>query len=514
MPLDALHNEFLAACREAGIKHDEYPLAPRSQARESLRRYLHTLRDQPHAKSPPPPGSSLTGKHEGRAPAILRAHRRPLAVCQLDAHLIDTHCSALISGPWMVPVRVLLPRLWLLVVVDTASRAALGHHLSLHSEYTADDVLSAIRNAILPWTPRRLTAPGVVYQHDAGFPSGLILGYRGALFDVLQLDNALSHRSHAVVTAIVKQLHALAHFGPPGVPEVRNDVERLFRTFASQIHRLPTTTGSGPSDPRRTDDQNAALTHGVDLAHIEDLIDVILANYNARANSVNGQSPLEYMRNSERQLGPMIRRLSSQGIETFRLTRQWVNATIRARDKNSNRPYIRYAYADYSSPYLKAIPSLIGEKVRLAVDTDDVRFVDVYFGRTGAYIGRLQAEGGWGLTPHSLRTRKAIAGACRQAKLRVGAHDDPVQRYLEHLGRKTLDTGKNANHVIEIAREMSGPRFSSRQVSTQSEYGDAGQTEYADATSMPAPHNSNHRGTADARSPVRPLRPWTSIIKK
>lgn len=518
MPVKEVHIRFLDACRTAGVPIDSYPFTTESQGREALRRYLHSLQDrqsrqgaestdQPKAADPP------------RAPAILRAHARPLSVCQLDAHRIDTHCSVLISGPSLVPVRVPLPRLWLLVLADTASRAALGHHLSLHTEYTQEDVLCAIRNAILPWHPRALAVPKMQYKPGAGFPSGVIRAYRGALMDCLQMDNAMANRAGNVVEKFLKRIHGMIHFGPSGIPEVRNDIESLFGTFASEVHRLPSTSGSHPHDPRRSQGAADAVKYQVDLHHLEDLIDVLLANYNATPTQAHGQSPIEYLSHFSDRLGPLIRRLPEEDLARFTLAHLRIPATIRARDRTSHRPYVHYAYADYSSPYLSAIPSLIGKQVILTVDMRDVRFVDVYLNDTGAYLGQLQVEGNWRFSPHSLRTRKVIARACRRGKLKISSQDDPVMAYLSYLKNAARTNGHGAHRAVDIARELSSVAHQDTCLASGSDPARSEHEKSETASNSMAPVRRPDIDAARAPHSGAPrqrlqLRPWTSIIKK
>src|SRR3546814_6172646 len=74
-------------------------------------------------------------------------------------------------------------------------------------------------------------------------------------------------------------------------------IERFFGTLEeSGFHRLPNTTGTGPGDIRRKDPEIAACKYFIQLEDLENLLDVLIANYNGTVHSsLAGRSPLEYL---------------------------------------------------------------------------------------------------------------------------------------------------------------------------------------------------------------------------
>ena len=89
---------------------------------------------------------------------------------QFDGHRIDTAVAVVFKTPEGDEVIEAMYRIWLLVIIDVATRAILGHHLCLNKEYSSGDVLRCIRNAVVPWKPKTLTIPGAEVFFKWEFP--------------------------------------------------------------------------------------------------------------------------------------------------------------------------------------------------------------------------------------------------------------------------------------------------------------------------------------------------------
>ncbi|MFB8734746.1 hypothetical protein ACEQPO_15075 [Bacillus sp. SL00103] len=83
--------------------------------------------------------------------------------------------------------------------------------------------------------------------------------------------------------------------GPVRTPERRGIIERFFRTLEENgYHKLSTTTGSHPKDPIRKNAEQKAIKYRISAAHLEEITEVLIANYNGTPNEgVNNLTPLE-----------------------------------------------------------------------------------------------------------------------------------------------------------------------------------------------------------------------------
>lgn len=84
-------------------------------------------------------------------------------------------------------------RLWVVVIMEVASRVVLGYHLSLRRECAAEDVLRAVKHALSQWTPRDLQFSDNAYVDKAGFASYRSHRFVGACWDEFSVDGALAN---------------------------------------------------------------------------------------------------------------------------------------------------------------------------------------------------------------------------------------------------------------------------------------------------------------------------------
>ena len=129
-------------------------------------------------------------------------------------------------------------------------------------------------------------------------------------------------------------------------------------------------------------------------------------------------------------------------------------------DQNSSRryeagraTYIEYEGVRYYHDVLRRSPDLIGQKLTLYVDPEDLRCITAYLSK-GEEFGVLTAHGHWGRTPHSLEVRKSINKLRCRRDIFFSETDDPIQVYMAYLAEKVL----NRNALEESLR-----RFSNRQ---------------------------------------------------
>src|SRR5258708_30681504 len=71
---------------------------------------------------------------------------------------------------------------------------------------------------------------------------------------------------------------------------------------------------------------------------------------------------------------------------------------------------------------------------------------------SGERLGIVRAQGRWGLSPHSLKTRKAIL-SLEKAGLLSPVTADPLEGYLAHLKQAAKTHRAAANELVRVQRE-------------------------------------------------------------
>lgn len=128
---------------------------------------------------------------------------------------------------------------------------------------------------------------------------------------------------------------------------------------------------------------------------------------------------------------------SQAGVMTVREVR-----IIRGSLTNGRRPYVQIDRAPYTSDVLSHAGHLIGKKIIVEINEEDMRQVKAYL-ENGHPLGPLIAGGRWHRTKHSRTTRKAINRLLYRRILVLTDTDDPVISYCAYKSTMRLH-GKKA----------------------------------------------------------------------
>ncbi|WP_342529258.1 hypothetical protein MKY80_11535 [Lysinibacillus sp. FSL R5-0849] len=458
MSLRKIHQYFIQNCIKSGIDLNEYPLNTKTKAKKSVERYLHKLKDSHFISSAAKFGDDANMKAKNTGSVLTESEMtniiRPLERVEFDGHKIDASIALIYTTPEGDQVIDTINRIWILSIIDVATRSILGYHLCVNQEYSSDDVLMCIRNAIKPWEPMQLTIPGLEYKEDVGFPSYLIPEMQYAIWDELCYDNAKANLANIVQETLRKFVGCSVNAGPVATPVRRAFIERFFKTLESKgYQRLINTTGSGPKDPRRRKNSNEIATdYEIHVDHIHEITDVLIAEYNATPHSsLTGLTPLQILR-QRIDRGMFINMLPNEKRAEFLFFTQKVKRTVRGNITKGIRPYIYYEGVRYVNDLLVNTYSLVGKKLILAVNIDDIRFVKAYL-EDGSELGNLTATGKWGLRHHSLRERKAINRLKNNGEIHINISDDPIEIYHNYL-MKNSSSKKIRSKLADFQRNQ------------------------------------------------------------
>ena len=449
-----LWTAFRSACIEAGLDavHD-YPFTNADGGQEAVRRYVKSLREQYFVVN----ARVVHGNESGRL-AVINGEKLPATTTipydrvQLDGHRIDAIFTVTLTDPQGNEQCLPLCRPWLLVLIDTASRAVLGYHLSLSENYTAEDVLTCLGSALEPWIEKPLPDSLVGYLPGAGLPSGVVEGCAWRVFNTLQMDNAFSHLSAWVQSRVLEAGAVEVVTNRPRSPRSDAIVERFMQTFeALSGHRLPNTTGSTPADPRRRKPEAAAVKLNLTMETLEIITDLTVANYNAMAHhALNGRSPLEYLRYRLERGGDLVRYAPNTTLDGLALFERDFSVTVRASAKLGHKPYVKFLGVRYTSATLRERFDLNGAKAHLRLNTRDIRTA-LLFVESGECVGSMEAEPRWLERAHSIAMRRAILALIKTKKLHTSSHS-PVTDYLTYLASRASLSRKARNELLKSER--------------------------------------------------------------
>ncbi|WP_076591363.1 hypothetical protein [Herminiimonas arsenitoxidans] len=443
--LKRIHKGFLEECRKAGVKANEYPFTQSLLGIRSLATYLKKHAEATFVSASKnagatrvSPGVSVLGMP---TPSATRAYE----IVEFDGHKIDLRITLRVKDPFGLETLLELHRIWILVLLDLATRAVIGYSIALGREYNKDDVAAALQAALTPYRRRDYMIPGLAVREGGGYPSAVLPQTEFACWEWFRFDGARSHLATDTLERLTKIVGCWTDNGPSGQPDARPFIERFFHLIARHFaHRLPGTMGSDPkSIEKLLSDPKSNLSLLVELSELEDMIDVLLADYNGEPHDgLGGRTPLEAMSYMVKKQDGFLRTLPNTMRPNLCLLQEARQLPIRGSLQSSIRPHVNFSGVRYSSDVLSNSASLLGQSLRVYFDVRDIRVLKAFFD-DGSELGILTAARPWCYTPHSLRMRQEILRLKRLGKLNYREGDDPVEAW-EKFKRIQSKSSKNA----------------------------------------------------------------------
>lgn len=453
-----IKQEFLRKCAKVRAEH-EYPFCTDDRGGKALVRYIQRIIEENFTPEEIEQSNSKSLDEPRTAQPSGVSRLRPYEETEHDGHNGDFYFvlkTKGLNGEWVYTTPM---RLWLLLLLDRASRAILGYSYRLGStNYSAVAVMKSFAHQLTKWAPKKLTLPGLAYKSGAGFPSGVTPKGYGRLIDLICFDNAQANRAALTMRGLTRVYGATVVVGRAGCPMARAFIERLNQTLETLgFRRLP--IGFNPTKGSK-EDRDRALKAAEDYAiteeELDQVIDVMLANYNGDPlSALTNRSPNEYLTMWDvRGNFPVRVSCNAEAARTKLLRVQFIK-TIRGGGKAERAPYVQLWWAKYSNDMLRKMTGRIGSKIRLVADIDgDIRLVRGFIKVRSKEIdiGILKAAPPWHLTPHTLEQRKLIRRANKISKIVVPPGSDLVQAFRGIKLREGAENRAAANQLAKVGK--------------------------------------------------------------
>lgn len=447
--LQSLHRRFLAKCRELNLDvGQQYPFNTATLGHRSLSNYVRKSIRQNIVKATAANFGRAAAKTLATGDGSKRPVFRPFERVECDAHKIDGRFAILIPSPFGEPIVKIVNRLWVLTIQDVASTAVLMHFRSPHEEINSDDVLELASRTTRPWQPRSLRIPTLKYRKGAGYPSSLDPRLIGACWREFSVDGGLAEVCKRVQTQLKAVFGAQTVTLPRRNPNDRPYVESFFGILEENgFHRLPNTTGRNPADSRRSQPEHAAIKYEMQVEHLDELLDVMHANYNATPKgTLGGRTPLEYLKYLCEAFDCWPQQADSREVDKLLVISRVV--PVRGSISQGRAPHVNFASTRYTSDILKRASDLIGKKIRIEISRD-IRTVHAY-SMVGADLGPLAAAPPWNRSPHTWEIRRAVMAHIRNKTLQYEPGDDPIIDYLTYLEDCARGNKPVSPHYLEL----------------------------------------------------------------
>lgn len=465
-----VHKAFLDRLKELGVGPPNWPFNTKYLGLSTIRKFVRTILNENFTKGVARREGQEAKAHlsVGTGKKSLIRFTEPYDGVELDAYRIDAFFTATFETPEGLTVDVQLDRLWWIAMVEIVSGAVLAHTVVYRSEVNTGNVIDVIRNAIQIPERISLTIEGLEYPEHGGFPGEVIPQLKGALWSSMKLDNALVHLAKHIHNEVRGKLSFAINWGMPGHFERRPNIERLFGEIAKSIFlRYPSTSGSDPKRGRADKAEEKAIKYKLRADEAEQLLAVRIAQYNMEPREgAFYNSPLEVLKyyvDQDDNFEP--RHLPVDLIGGGYVLPVHKVCTVRGSREHGRRPYIEFAKARYTNPAMANMGSLIGKKIKIEIDVNNVQYVRAFL-PDGSELGLLRATGKWGHSKHGLKTRQIINRLITKRLLVCTENTDVMLVYMAFVSRRLGDmkhkdrqlSPRLATEAVRISKEADLPR--------------------------------------------------------
>ncbi|MFL9869740.1 hypothetical protein PQR67_36725 [Paraburkholderia fungorum] len=458
---------FLDQLRSLGYEaRNEWPFGTSSQGYFSICRYIDSvLAANPRSLAAATGGPDLAAKlktGDGTRRPVLKFMQR----VEMDAHKLDGRfCVSLplMDGGFREKI---VHRLWVVVLLEVVSRVVLGYYFSIRREVSSDDVLRAVKRALGKWSLRPVSFCETPYLDGAGLLSVLGKDFVGLCWDETSVDGALAETCRHVRDALRDAVGSAlldpeTSFSKRRSKDDRPFIETFFRNLAGRgFQRLSNTTGAKPQDRKGREPEAVALASRFQYEYAEELLDVLIANYNASPHKgIGDRTPLDYARFLYQHSGQNFRQVDAGLVEALFSIRK--PCTVRGGAEQGRLPFVEFYYASYTNEVLQSRQDLVGSAIWVICHKEDDCRVARASTLDGMSLGVLRAAPPWNISPHSLSVRAAICQARSRGQLTIPAGGDGVEvflHYVESQARNRLPVHPaylEARRILAAAAEQS-----------------------------------------------------------
>ncbi len=461
--LASVHAEFIRICRDLGRESNHlWPFNTKTLGRTSIRLLMAAAAEKDPIRSIGilHGANARVRTQTGRGYTRLLNPPGPSSVIGIDELSFDGITTIALPVPGGGEQDIPIQRVSIVLVVDVHTRRILGWHAYFSPSVSAADMRRAIQNAINPVARCDLTLPLAYPTPSQAIPDPTFecLAYTG--WTTVWLDSALGHQDLRLVADINRVLGSSVNFGPVGQWYRRAVLERRIKEVLFQCaHRLPSTTGSHPTDPLKSNPAEQAVRLRIRWAEIRQLVDVVIADQNVTPCEAIGHlapDALQQQWIADSARGFLLRPLPRSRHDKTSFVRVFEVKPVGGSRRDGRRPFITIDRVRYTSQQLANNWTLIGKELRVGIDEGDMRQVTVSLMGSGQQLEPLAACGGWALLPHTRQMRKEI-NRLFYLKIIHCTNHDPVRSYLTYLqetARKQVGTAAKRTRVSRAATRL------------------------------------------------------------
>lgn len=452
-PTDAdIRKEFKELCAQAGVPNTGFPFVPVGSPIKSLWAWKKSLMDS-HGKQFNREyfgDESAQSYHDGKADASPQISEFKTWV--FDEYTVDTPVCVLVTRESGVAEWYSCSRFKIISGRRRGSRDIVVSLPVLVEEPKTAHIQEALEHAIRPHARTAFNIPGFSYPEKKCFASEFA-DCDWQIPDLVLFDRSLAHLAEQTRMSISEVLGGFIEYGVARRPKDRADIEAWHAVLAREFRKLPSTTATGPDDPRCRNPVERAIELRLTEEHITQLVELTAARFNSehRLDSLMGSTPMEAFQGWVLNERPVLRQVPVALRDGFSLASTVDDVVIACDVESGKQPCVRYGYATYMGPFLSHMRSKEGAKCKLEVPNALAHIARLYT-PDGDLIDVLTARGIWKI-PHRLCDRINYSRLRNAGRLK-GASDfkSPTEILRNYLANQARLDRRQALKYAEIKK--------------------------------------------------------------
>ena len=456
------HNRFKHLCKENKIGQDQWPFITKTEGRSAIANWLRELFgerydevvDRQYGEVASAKANTGRGIHSATFGSL------PYDRWQMDEHSENLIGAVEVESPYG-PIWFPAGRPSIIAVGDPGAPAILGYAMTFARAPESEDILDALEVALGDSPPHEFYLHGMHHMRGGGFPAYLDRDLCGYGCAVLEIDNALVHLARQVVSRIKDRLGCTILFGPVKRFECRAFIESVFGWLEKKgFLRCPSTTGTGPKDPRRRHAEEAAVKFKMSAEAIKDLTEALAGKFNARDEGACSRTAVDDIRHvlDDPNLGFLPTRVMPLEEGDPRLGITIETCTISGSRPNGDRPHVFLDGGRYEGEWLSDRWDLVGREVDLYIDRFRFRTMQLFL-PNGVRLGEVAVRGWWAKSEHTRAQRKLLVTLLRQKRAIQSEDNDPVALFLHCMGQPLLKTKRARKKASREATDIAESNY-------------------------------------------------------
>ncbi|MEQ5842909.1 hypothetical protein N0A02_25975 [Paraburkholderia acidicola] len=294
------------------------------------------------------------------------------------------------------PIRV---RRWYVgILAETSTSAVLGLYISLEVNPSTDCALETVCSAFESEDHSENRLVMQLLPDGKSLMVSLVPAFRALTWALLHVDNAWCNSSNDFVNNVIDALGCTVVFCTPRAWWQHPVIERVNGQFVKGMHRLRSTYGSSPQDPRRNKPQEKAEEYEIKFEDIEALLVASAYAHNASVGSETnfGKTRVEIanhlLDSANDQYLQQRLPIAKQSPQNLMLLWHCVDLKITGNLNTGKLPHVNIDYCAYTNPELSSDFGLVGETLRIWICRRDIRIAYGMLLRDKRNIGQLKIE--------------------------------------------------------------------------------------------------------------------------